>query len=227
MFSASASFYDALYAFRDFEGDVRRVLELHRTERARRPRRILDVGCATGDHAAALARHARGEVWGIDVDRALVSRGRRKYPLVHFRVADMMQPRLSGSFDLITSFYGVVAYARTRTHLRRTLHAMASLLTPGGLLWVEPWHLRETYVPKPTSRVVETPTVSIARASCARIRGHQVDLRVAYTVSRRGRLEVHEERHRLGLFSRAEMTEAFERAGMRPQWEAGGIWGRR
>ena len=139
----------------------------------------------------------------------------------------MMQPRISGAFDLITSFYGVVAYARTLNNLRRTLRAMANLLEPGGVLWVEPWHLRETYVPKATSRVVETPTVSIARASCARIRGHQVDLRIAYTVARKGRLEVYDERHRLGLFSREEMTGAFEGAGIEARWAAGGIWGRR
>lgn len=227
MFSASASFYDELYAFRDFDAEAREVLDLHRAETGRLPRRILDVGCATGDHAAALARHARCEVWGIDLDRSLVSRARRKHPSVHFRVADMMQPRLSGRFDLVTSFYGVVAYARTRTNLRRTLHALASLLAPGGVLWVEPWHLRETYVPKPTSRVVETPTVSIARASCARIRGHQVDLKIAYTVARKGRLEAHEESHRLGLFSREEMTAAFEREGLTARWVGKGILGGR
>ena len=105
MFSASASFYDELYAFRDFDGEARQVLEHHRAETGRLPRRILDVGCATGDHAAALARHGRCEVWGIDIDRALVSRARRKHASVHFRVADMMQPRLSGEFDLVTSFY--------------------------------------------------------------------------------------------------------------------------
>lgn len=92
MFSASASFYDELYAFRDFDGEARQVLEHHRAETGRLPRRILDVGCATGDHAAALARHGRCEVWGIDI---------------------------------------------------------------------------ETYVPRPTSRVVETPTLTLARASCA------------------------------------------------------------
>lgn len=91
---------------------------------------------------------------------------------------------------------------------------------------MEPWHLREHYVPRPTSRVVETATISIARASSALVRGRQVDLRVAYTVARNGRLELHDERHRLGLFSSEEMMKAFEGTGMRARWVAGAICGR-
>lgn len=226
MFSSSASFYDELYAFRDFDGEARRVLELHRAETGNLPRRILDVGCATGAHAAALAHHAGCEVWGIDLERALISRARRRHRNVRFRVADMMRPRLPGTFDLITSFYGVVAYARTPGRLGRAIRAMTPLLSPGGVAWVEPWHLREHYVPRPTSRVVETATISIARASSALVRGRQVDLRVAYTVARNGRLELHDERHRLGLFSSEEMMKAFEGTGMRARWVAGAICGR-
>lgn len=44
----------------------------------------LDADCATGDQAGAPARRGRSEVWGLDLDRALVSRVRRKHLRVHF-----------------------------------------------------------------------------------------------------------------------------------------------
>jgi SAM-dependent methyltransferase len=222
MFTGSAGFFDELYSFRDFEREARRALDLARRS-ARTPiRSALDIGCATGDHAAAIERWGRCDVWGIDVDRQLLARARRKHSSVRFLAEDMMGARLGRTFDLVTSFYGVVAYARTRRRLAASAKNIARHLAPGGVAVVQPWHFRERYEAKPAARVVELGDVRIARASVSVVRGSEVEMRVAYVIARGPRVHVAEETHRVGLFSAREYREALEDAGLRVKWVADG-----
>jgi SAM-dependent methyltransferase len=222
VFTGSASFYDELYSFRDFEREARQTLALARRS-ARAPiRSVLDVGCATGDHAAAIARLGKCEAWGIDLDRALVAQAKRKHRAHRFLAEDMRRARLGRTFDLVTSLYGVVAYARTKRGLAATAKTIARHLTPGGVAVVQPWHFREDYEAKPAARVVEQGDVRIARAAVSIVRGGEVEMRVAYVLARGARVRVSEETHRVGLFSAREYRAALEEAGLTVQWIARG-----
>ncbi len=74
--------YDARFGFVTSYGDDQ-IDELD----PRPGQRILDLGCGTGRHAAAIA--ARGaHVVGMDLDEAMLSKARADHPGIDFRAAD-------------------------------------------------------------------------------------------------------------------------------------------
>ena len=95
--------------------------------------RALDLACGTGDIAFAIA--ARGaEVTGLDVTPRMVQlargkRGSRRTP--SFLVGDMMAlPFPAGSFDLVTTGYGI----RNVPRIEPALAEIHRVLRPGGVL---------------------------------------------------------------------------------------------
>ncbi|KAJ8605861.1 hypothetical protein CTAYLR_000551 [Chrysophaeum taylorii] len=66
------------------------------------PRRILDVGCGTGDFVDALSRRLKCEVVGVDTSADMIAQAKR-FPH-RFEVKDLSEGPLDESFDLATSF---------------------------------------------------------------------------------------------------------------------------
>ncbi len=69
------------------------------------PRRVLDLGCGTGEAEEILCRHL-GEITGIDSSEGMIHEARRKtIPNCEFQQADVLElPFPSGVFDCAFSF---------------------------------------------------------------------------------------------------------------------------
>lgn len=76
----------------------------------KKTQRVLDVGCGTGHHVAALA--AVADAVGVDVSRAMVEKARGNYPALDFTVGDATQADLfaPASFSVITCLYFTIYY---------------------------------------------------------------------------------------------------------------------
>ncbi len=103
----------------------------------RQPRRVLDIGCGTGEHAFALAaRMPRATIRGVDVSTANIAHAERARSAsaaadrVSFACTDYIQHR-DGVFDLIVSDSTLhLIPGPTETLLAK----IAADLAPGGLL---------------------------------------------------------------------------------------------
>jgi SAM-dependent methyltransferase len=128
--------YDALYANRDVDGEIRLVLE-----RAggwlgsRRQLQVLDVGCGTGQHLRALIKH-HANVVGIDVSAALVEIARKTVPDVRLEVADIRTFGLGQRFDLVLALFGVFDYLWRIEDVRAGLRSVAMHLRRDGMLYM-------------------------------------------------------------------------------------------
>ncbi|HEX2112292.1 MAG TPA: class I SAM-dependent methyltransferase [Gaiellaceae bacterium] len=90
--------------------------------------RVLDACCGTGDLAIA-ARHAGGEVTGVDFSEAMLERARRKSAAVAWVRGDVLAlPFDEASFDVVTVGFGI----RNVADLEAGLHELARVLRPGG-----------------------------------------------------------------------------------------------
>lgn len=70
-----------------------------------RGRKVLDVGCASGNHSAILGKKG-AIITGVDISEEMIALARRNVPQGSFHVADMKQlPFKDGSFDVV--FYGL------------------------------------------------------------------------------------------------------------------------
>jgi SAM-dependent methyltransferase len=222
----SADGYDGLYApKKDFRGEVRALLGILR--RASAPARgdWLEVASGTGLHVAALPPAFRVE--GVDLSAPMLALARKRLPDVPFHEGDMRTFDLGRRFDVVSCLFSSIGYMTTLADLRRAIANLARHTREGGVVVVEPWFSPSTY------RAGRVYLDAIAgRTRTAR---HQVRMIVS---ERRGRVSVMDahhlvgtpagvehfvERHRMGLFTRAEYEHALRAAGLDPIHDRTGI----
>src|SRR5215212_4692709 len=95
-------------------------------------RSIVDVGCGTGRHAAALAA-AGFSVTGIDSSAEMIAVARGRAPSVAFEVADLFSWRPLSPVDGVLC-RGVLNDFTSDADRQRGLESLLLMLRPGGLL---------------------------------------------------------------------------------------------
>jgi SAM-dependent methyltransferase len=224
-----ADLYDAIYfhAGKDYDAEVaalRGLIQKHNPK----ARTLLDVGCGTGMHLARFREHYKVE--GADVDPGMLLHARARLGEdVPLHLADMAEVDLGKRFDVVTSLFSAIGYARTVPRLRRAVKAMARHLEPGGLLIVEPWFHPETWKgegPGVYASWVDEPGLKIGRFGVNRRRGRLTTLNHRFLVATVDGFQHLRERLVLGLFTDAEYRRAFELAGLRVEHDPKGLTGR-
>lgn len=133
-----AELYDALYAEKDYAGEVDCVLALM----DRNVDTLLDIGCGTGRHARAFA--ARGvQVTGIDIDPSMIAVAQisttENEPAVTFLHGGPADAPM-GPFAAVVSLFNVVNYVENLLDLRRYFQAVAKRLPVGGAFIFDAWN---------------------------------------------------------------------------------------
>lgn len=214
MFTATAEFYDAVYAAlgKDYDAETDAIVRLVR-EAIPNATTLLDVGCGTGTHLERFARHGFA-ARGIDKDHKMVALARARCPELEIDPGDMLDFALPERFEAVVCLFGAIAYVRTPERLQQAIETMASHLAQPGVLVVEPFHSKQTWNLRTLHGVfVDKPDLKLARMSQSRQVGNLAILDFHYLVSTlRGGVERHFERHELGLFDESDYREAFEAA---------------
>jgi len=214
-FSETAEVYDLLYeaAGKDYAAEAE---DLHRLIQARRPgaATLLDVACGTGAHLARMRRWY--DVAGADIEPAMVAEARRRNPGVDVVETDMRALALGRRFDAITCLFSSVAYG---DDLDAAVAALASHLTPGGVLVLDGWIRPGDWLdPSPTQVLsARSPdgTLAACRLGHSTRDGRHTHLDLQYLIGRTGQPTVHVvEHHELTLFTDDEYRAAFTRAGL-------------
>jgi len=133
---AFGELYPLLYPHRDDASADAEVAALERLlAHAFARARVLDVGCGTGRHAAALARRG-AHVTALDLSPQLLARARRRPELASGRLirADMRRLPLRGGFDLAVNLFTSFGYFPTEEENAGVLAELARMLRPGGHL---------------------------------------------------------------------------------------------
>jgi ubiquinone/menaquinone biosynthesis C-methylase UbiE len=225
MFEKTPQFYDKLYAWKDYEAESRRLEALIRTHLRSSGRRLLDVACGTGLHLAYL--QSSFEVEGLDIDPGLLEVARQRLPNIPLHLGDMASFDLGQRFDIVTCLFSSIGYVRTTERLAAALDSMARHLVPGGLLLVEPWFTPEQWRPNTVhSMFIDEPDLKIARINTSDLEGELSVINFHYLIGTPDGVSHHEERHELGLFTKAEIEFAFNAAGLSVAYDAKGLMGR-
>ncbi len=142
LFSRYASFYDALYADKDYEAECDFLVLVLGEHGVGAGASILDLGSGTGNHDIPLAR--RGfEVTGVDRSAEMVGLAREKAAeagmAVDFVVGDVRDIDLGRTFDAVVSMFAVVCYQLTNDDLLRMFTDVRRHLEAGGLFVFDGW----------------------------------------------------------------------------------------
>ena len=224
MFSKSARFYDAIYAFKDYAAEADLVTRYVRGS-APDARTLLDVACGTGLHMEHLRRNFLVE--GIDVDPDLLAIARERNPDCSLHEGDMRDFDLGRTFDAVTCLFSSIGYMADVDQLKQAVANMARHLSPGGVLVVEGWFTPEEFEPYHVGAVfVDEPDLKIARVNNGQVDGRLSKFTFHYVVGTPDEVTTFTEDHALALFTREEYEGAFAAAGLEVRVEADGLMGR-
>lgn len=156
-----AETYDLVYREKDYEEECRLLVRLFQQWGEGPVRRILDLGCGTGNHAVRLA--ARGfEVVGVDRSAEMLRIAQDKIResglTLRLRQSDIREVQLDETFDAALMMFAVLGYQERDADVVRALQAARRHLRPKGLLVFDIWHGPAVLAQGPDKRVRKIPT---------------------------------------------------------------------
>jgi SAM-dependent methyltransferase len=224
VFTRSASIYDLVYSFKDYEGEAERVHALIQ-QRAPGASTLLDVACGTGKHLEQFRRWY--EVEGVDLDEGLLDVARNRLGEVRLHVADMTSFALGRTFDVVTCLFSSIGYVATPKRLNGAIRAMAAHLNPNGILVVEPWLTPDGWqIGRPHLLVVDEPDLKIVRMNVSGRDGRLAVMEFVYLVGSPDGIDHFSERHEAALFTDVEYRQALSTAGLTVEHDPEGLIGR-
>ncbi len=225
MFTGTARYYDWIYAYKDYAGEVEKILSIVERELHTDGRRLLDAACGTGLHLEHLKEHFETE--GLDLSPELLEIARERNPALTFHQADMRTFALNARYDVVTCLFSSIGYMTTIDDLYRAVGRMADHLVPGGLLLVEPWLTPEVWKPNTVHALfIDESELKIARVNTSLTEGRVSVFDLHHLIGTPEGTEHVVEHHELGLYTVDEMTEAFTAAGLDVHYDPDGLTGR-
>jgi SAM-dependent methyltransferase len=224
MFLESPELYDAIYHFKNYARECE-VLRAVIAVAAPGARTILDVACGTGEHDKFLKDHYA--VDGIDLNENYLRAARVKNPAGRYTRADMTGFDLATTYDAVTCLFSAIGYVRTVDRMQQAIACMARHVKPSGVLIVEPWITPDNW--KPGNSFIHAGEIGpdkVCRTSLSGREGNLSFILLHYLRSTSAGIEHYSERLELGLFTREEMTQAFESAKMDVRYDTEGLMGR-
>ncbi|MCP2323584.1 trans-aconitate methyltransferase [Hamadaea flava] len=141
-----AEIYDDLYQHgmgKDYGAEAGELAALLRAHHARIGD-VLDVGCGTGLHLAAI-RHQFPHVEGVEPAAAMRAAAQTRLPDVLIHDGDMTSFDLSRTFSAVLCLFSTIGYATTEDRLHTTVVRLAAHTEPGGVVVIEPWFTPEQW----------------------------------------------------------------------------------
>lgn len=221
MFHKSAAYYDLIYRdLKDYRAEAAKIdALLQRLSPA--PRRLLDVGCGTGEHAKLLTNLYGYQVDGVDIQTDFVSIAQKKLTSARFEMADMRDFDLGRKFDALLCLFSSIGYTETLEGLHAALATFAKHLLPGGWLICEPWITPDMWQPGQVDATSATDAKTgdtVTRTRIGETDGNVSVLKIDYEIQGEETSHQFSEIHRLGLFTREEIDAALHRVGFHEQW---------
>ena len=186
---------------------------------------LLDAACGTGMHLSEFRKHFDCE--GFDLDTKMVDLAAQRVPDVKVSVADIVDFNLGHKFDVVVCLFSSIGYADTLEKMRRAVVSLASHVSQGGLLIVEPWLTPDGFHDGHLgSLFVDRKDLKLARIHISKVVGKKSVIDFHYLVGTPDSVESFTENHTMGLYSDNEYQAALEDAGLQVTKEAEGPMGR-
>lgn len=212
MYSQMAQYYDKLYSFKDYQAEVERLLPILALPERESRYKLLDVACGTGMHLKYLKEYF--DCTGIDLCPELLCISRERNPEVTHYEMDMSRISLSGTFDVITCFFGSIGHLCRLDLLEQTLSGFARLLAEDGMMVIEPWHSPSEYRVGTVSHLLwEGEGQKISRLSVSLEEDGLSVLDMHHLIGTPNGVTHFREELRLGMWTDAEFEAIFSELG--------------
>jgi ubiquinone/menaquinone biosynthesis C-methylase UbiE len=223
LYSELAKYYDLIYSFKNYRKEAFRIKGLVSKYKESKGNELLDVACGTGHHLNYLKDAF--SCTGVDINPEILKVARKNVEGVAFGEADMSTMNLGKKFDVITCLFSSIGYLKTYSNLRRTINNFARHLKKGGIVLIEPWFTKATYiVGSPHLSTYDGKGIKIARLNISRIRGNLAVMDMHYLIAEKDKGVKHfVDRHELGLFEVDETLKVMKAADLQSKFLKHGL----
>jgi SAM-dependent methyltransferase len=218
-----AEAYDLLYQDKDYSAECDLIERLFRQYGATPIKRVLDLGCGTGNHAIPLAERGY-HLTGVDLSAEMLSRARAKADQstakkrLQFLEGDIRQIGAVGQYEAVLILFAVLGYQLENADVAAALATARRHLAPGGLLLFDVWYGPAVLHQKPTMRMkkIETPDGNIWRATNGELNINKHSCQVRYRlwlINNNHLVQESEEDHAMRYFFPMELAQFMDHAG--------------
>jgi len=227
LYGELARYYDLIYSFKDYKKEAVRIKALISKYRKSEGKELLDVACGTGHHLEYLKDEF--SCIGVDISNKILEVARKNVKGVVFKQADMTTLNLDKKFDVITCLFSSIGYVKTYRNLTKTVQNFSRHLKRGGVVLIEPWFTKSTYIPGyPHMDTYDSKEVKIARLNVSELRGSVSVMDMHYLIAEKNREVKHfVDRHELGLFEVDETLRTMKKAGLQSKFLKRGLMRKR
>ena len=214
MYKELAKYYDLIYHWKDYETEANIVKELIDKYNRSNGKDLLDVGCGTGMHLKYFKDDF--SCMGIDINSEMVEVAKGKVNNVVFKQGDMIDFNLEKLFDVILCLFSSIGYVKTYSNLEKTFLNFANHLKKGGVLIVEPWFTKSTFLAgKPGMTTYDGDDVKITRLNTTKVEGDLSIMEMHYLIAEwDGDIKHFVDIHELGLFETDKTLELMAKASL-------------
>lgn len=168
--------YDNLYRQKDYDGEVALLERVFGTYYPSGVRKILDLGCGTGNHAIRFAQRGY-TVFGVDQSEEMLAVARTKAhnssAPVRWICSSVEGFETAERFDAVIMMFAVLGYHTSNAAVLKALGTARRHLVSGGLFVCDVWYGPAVLMQRPGDRIriVDTGTHTTLRAT-----GGELDL---------------------------------------------------
>jgi len=175
---------------------------------------LLHLGCGAGVNDYTFKKHFK--VTGVDISEKMIEIARKTNPEVTYLQGDMRSVDLNERFDIV-AIPDSIDYMVTLPELQSAIAAACKHLMPGGVLLIVAKtreELRENNFCY-TGAKDDVEITIFENNFIPKQDPSTYEATLVYLIRQEGKLSIHTDIHRLGLFSQAEWLSLFDDAGLK------------
>jgi ubiquinone/menaquinone biosynthesis C-methylase UbiE len=222
-YTLSAKYYDALYTWKDYKKESRKLIKLIKKNKKTNGKELLEVGCGTGKYLEHLKNQFH--CVGVDYSADMLKVARKKHPKMELKQMDMTTLKLGKKFDVIICLFSSIGYVKTQKRLKQTIRGFARHLKKGGVLIIEPWFAKGQYhAGNPHGTFYKSKDLVVARVTVSEQRGNVSVMDMYHLIGEKGKkVKVVVEHHELGLFSIPQTLDILKKSGLAARFDKNGL----
>lgn len=190
VFGNYSRYYDLLYRDKDYAAEAEFIAGLIE-QHAPSAKRVLELGCGTGKHAALLAEKGY-EMHGVDRSPTMLEAAHaRKHTMavdiafrLEFSEGDVRNCKAGSDFDVVMSLFHVVSYQTTNDDLLAMFRNAHAHLRDGGTFIFDYWYGPAVLTDRPTERTkhMESDAIQVTRYAKPVMHPNESIVDVNYTI---------------------------------------------
>ena len=223
MYKELAKYYDLIYSWKDYKKESKKINKLIKKYKKSDGNKLLDVGCGTGKHLEYIKENF--SCTGIDLNEEMIGVAKNNISDVDFKPADMINFDLNDKFDVITCLFSSIGYLKTYDNLEKTILNFAKHLKTGGVVIIEPWFTKSTYMVGHLGMTTyDGEDIKIARLNTTALDNDLSVMEMHYLIVERDKdVKYFVDKHEVGLFEIDKFLEIMINASFKAEFLKDGL----